>query len=74
MADEGEKLPNASAKPGLVIIATEDVYAGGETLARRAAEKAGAQVAILLGLGHWWMCEDPEAGARVLTDFFATLD
>ena len=73
MAELGELLPNAAVRPGLVIIATEDHFTGGEVLARRAAERAGAQVAMLPGLGHWWMCQDPQAGAAVLKDFWSGL-
>jgi pimeloyl-ACP methyl ester carboxylesterase len=62
MAQWGEQLDRARARPGLVIIPTEDHYTGGATLARRSAERAGAQVALLDGLGHWWMCQDPARG------------
>ncbi len=65
----GEALPKARQRPGLVIIATEDHYTGGEVLARRSAERAGARVAVLEGLGHWWMCQDPKRGAAVLQEF-----
>ena len=73
MANWGNALGDARARPGLVIIPTEDHYTGGETLARRSAERAGAEVAILRGLGHWWMCEDPARGAAVLNAFFASV-
>ena len=73
MANWGKDLALAEARPGLVIIPTEDHYTGGEALARRSAERAGAEVAVLKGLGHWWMCEDPASGAAVLNRFFATL-
>ena len=73
MAELGACLPQAAVRPGLVIIATEDHFTGGELLARRSAERAGAKVAMLPGLGHWWMCQDPKAGAAVLKEFFATL-
>lgn len=69
-----EQLGSLKGKPGLVIIATEDHYTGGEKLARRSAERAGAQVAVLDGLGHWWMCQDPKRGAEALDGFFASLD
>ena len=46
---------------------------GGEALARRSAGRAGAEVAVLDGLGHWWMCQDPARGARVMNRFFASL-
>lgn len=71
MKEIGEQLPKAAAKPGLVIIATEDHYTGGEVLARRSAERAGAKVAMLPGLGHWWMCQDAKAGAKVINEFLA---
>ena len=53
MADWGQQLAEAAARPGLVIIATEDHFAGGEPMARRSAERSGARVAMLPGLGHW---------------------
>jgi pimeloyl-ACP methyl ester carboxylesterase len=73
MANWGRDLEKAAARPGLVIVATEDHYVGGEALARRSAERAGAEVAVLEGLGHWWMCQDPARGAKVLSDFFDRL-
>jgi pimeloyl-ACP methyl ester carboxylesterase len=69
----GQDLPKATSRPGLVIIPTEDPYTGGEMLAWRSAERAGARVAVLQGRGHWWMLEDPALGARVLDEFFVSL-
>lgn len=74
MGDWGKRLPDAAAKPGLVIIATEDHFVGGEVMARRSAERAGAKVAMLEGLGHWWMCQDPKRGAAALNEFWARLN
>lgn len=74
MREFGEQFPAAAARPGLVIIATEDHYTGGETLARRTAERVGAKVAVLEGLGHWWMCESAERGATALNTFIGDLD
>jgi pimeloyl-ACP methyl ester carboxylesterase len=73
MAEWGRDLAETQARPGLVIIPTEDHLTGGEALARRSAGRAGAEVAVLDGLGHWWMCQDPARGARVLNRFFASL-
>jgi len=73
MSEWGKSFGNAKANPGLVIIAPEDHYTGGEVLARRSAERAGAKVTVLDGLGHWWMCQDPKRGAQALNDFYATL-
>lgn len=55
--------------PTLVVIASEDHYTGGEVLARRTAQRWGADVAVLEGLGHWWMMQDPAAGAAMLRNF-----
>jgi pimeloyl-ACP methyl ester carboxylesterase len=74
MREFGKQLPKARARPGLVIVATEDPFTGGEVLARRSAEKAGAKVAMLPGLGHWWMCQDPAKGAEVLREFLDGLE
>jgi len=74
MRDLGAGLLRAAAKPGLAVIATEDHYVGGETLARRCAERAGAKVAILNGAGHWWMCQQPKQGADAINAFLANLN
>jgi pimeloyl-ACP methyl ester carboxylesterase len=73
MVELGAKLPAAAARPGLVIIATEDHYTGGEQRARDSAARANAQVEVLDGLGHWWMLQDPQRGATALQKFWATL-
>jgi len=74
MRDLGAGLPRAAAKPGLALIATEDSYSGGETLARRSAERAGAKVVVLQGAGHWWMCQQPKQGAEAINAFLAKLN
>jgi len=74
MAEWGKEAGKLAARPGLVIIPTEDHFTGGEVLARRSAERADAKVAVLDGLGHWWMCQDPKRGAETLKAFFAGLD
>jgi pimeloyl-ACP methyl ester carboxylesterase len=74
MRDLGRGLPRAIAKPGLALIATEDSYCGGETLARRSAGRAEAKVAILKGAGHWWMCQQPKQGADAINAFLANLN
>jgi pimeloyl-ACP methyl ester carboxylesterase len=71
MAQWAADLSGPRSRPGLVIIPTEDHYTGGEQLARRTAERAGAQVAMLTGLGHWWMCQNPQRGAEALRSFIA---
>jgi pimeloyl-ACP methyl ester carboxylesterase len=73
LADLGQRASEASARPGLVIIPTRDEYTGTSGQHRWLAEKAGAQVAVLEGLGHWWMLQDPAASAETLSLFWAGL-
>jgi pimeloyl-ACP methyl ester carboxylesterase len=70
----GDELARAERRPALAVIPSEDPYLGGVEMNRRAAARCGAQVAVLEGLAHWWMLEDPSQGAAVLTKFFASLD
>ena len=70
----GDDLPEAAQRPGLCIFATEDSYTGGETLHRYAAERCEAEIAVLEGLGHWWMCEDPTQAAELLNNWFDSQD
>ena len=63
MAEWGAQLDRARSRHGLVIAPTEDHYTGGVTLAERSAKRAGAQFCVFEGLGHWWMCQDPQLGA-----------
>jgi pimeloyl-ACP methyl ester carboxylesterase len=74
MEEWGRQLEQAERRPGLVIIATADQYTGGEVLARRSAQRFGAEIAVLVGLGHWWMLEDPERGAIAINAFLDSLD
>lgn len=73
MAEAGRALESAAARPGLALLATDDPFIGANDNRQRAAERAGARVAVLDGLGHWWMVEDPHRGAEALTEFWATL-
>lgn len=73
MAEWGQDVAGLRATPGLVLIPTEDHYTGGEALARRTADRTNAQVAVLSGLAHWWLCEDPPRAAAALTTFWSTL-
>jgi pimeloyl-ACP methyl ester carboxylesterase len=73
MAEWGAALDPLRARPGLVIIPTEDQYTGGEALARRTAARLDARVAVLSSLGHWWMCQDPRRGADTLRAFLDSL-
>ena len=57
-------------KPGLVLVPSEDAFLESD-FARGAAANAGAGVADLEGLGHWWMLQDPAAVAPILSGFLA---
>ena len=74
MANLGANLEAAAARPGLVILATEDQVVGTNEQRRRAAARAGARVEELTGLGHWWMTEDEgRQGAAALIRFWSSL-
>ena len=74
MAQAGQDLEKAAARPGLSVLATEDHYVGSAEIRRRAAERAGARTEVLEGLGHWWMVQDPARSADVLARFWDSLD
>ena len=73
LAKLGMGLEAAAARPGLAVLPSEDHMVGTDEQRHRAAARAGARVAVLDGLGHWWMTQDPERGARVLVDFWRSL-
>ncbi len=56
--------------PGLSILTTEDPYVGTDESKRGAAQRAGARIEVLDGLGHWWVVQDPVRGAKVLNEFW----
>lgn len=70
-------LTTPGAPPGLVIGAEGDDYVpvelGEEMAARWAGDGAAVQTARLLGVGHWWMIEGPDAAARALAAFWESL-
>jgi pimeloyl-ACP methyl ester carboxylesterase len=74
MAEAGQRLERASARPGLSLLATDDHYVGSDEIRRRAADRAGARTEVLDGLGHWWMVQDPARGAAALARFWASVD
>jgi pimeloyl-ACP methyl ester carboxylesterase len=73
MAQAGRALEKAAVRPGLSLLATEDPYVGSAEIRRRAADRAGARTAVLDGLGHWWMVQDPARGAAALARFWDSL-
>jgi pimeloyl-ACP methyl ester carboxylesterase len=73
MAQLGEGLAAAAQRPGLHLSATDDHYVGTIDMQRRAADRAGARLEVLDGLGHWWMVQDPGRGAAALKRYWAAL-
>nr|WP_221380643.1 alpha/beta hydrolase [Actinoplanes polyasparticus] len=73
MAELGRALTRAAARPGLVLLASDDPYAGSEAQRRRGAARAGARVEILDRAGHWWMAQDPARAADLLAGFWASI-
>ena len=59
--------------PGLVLAPSDDPFLS-EQAARAGADRSGARLEKLDGLGHWWMLQDPARGAQVLEGFWASLD
>lgn len=72
-ADVG-RLENAAARPGLSVLCPADTFVGSDEIRRRAADRAGARTAVLEGLGHYWMIEDPANSAAVLSEFWNSID
>jgi pimeloyl-ACP methyl ester carboxylesterase len=68
------QLPAAAARPGLAMVASADTLVGTTEQRRRSAARAGAVVAELPGLRHWWMTEaDGHPGAKALSRFWSSL-
>ncbi|MBE1584466.1 alpha/beta fold hydrolase [Nonomuraea angiospora] len=55
--------------PGLVIVPEGDAFLV-RSVAEESAARAGATVAELPGLGHWWLLQDPASGAARLEEFW----
>lgn len=73
VAQLGMRLEAAAARPGLVMLASEDPGVGTDEQRRRSAARAGARVEALQGLGHWWMTEDPRRAASLLDAFWLSV-
>lgn len=73
LAELGRSAEVLNARPGLMINAENDHYVGTDEMAQETADRAGAQVVHLAGVGHWWMCENPSLGAETLESFWASV-
>jgi len=59
--------------PGLVVVATDDPFAGTPAMAGEVADQLGAATCILEGRGHWWMTDDPGSVADALVDHWTSI-
>jgi len=75
MAEAGRQLPSAAQRPGLALIAVDDVGRASGTLEQHAwaARQSCAKMAHVAGVGHWWPEETPAPVADALTNFWAQL-
>ena len=65
---------DAAQRPGLALLATADTYMGSVESGAETAAAMGAESVTLDDLGHWWMLQDPELAALILTAWFARHD
>ena len=73
MVRSGQRLERAGARPGLAVVATGDGIVGTEAQGRESAARAGARVAVLDGLDHWWPARYPRRAAAVLRRFWGSV-
>lgn len=66
MSKLGERLRNTARRPGLVLYASEDPYAGTPEMSAAVAADLGARSVTLEGLGHWWMFGGSKPAADAL--------
>ena len=75
MSDLGKDLSRAADRPGLALIAVDDFGRASGTVEQHewGAQRSGAQMAHLEGVGHWWPEETPGPVATALRCFWARL-
>jgi pimeloyl-ACP methyl ester carboxylesterase len=71
-ADWGAELSKPAPAPGLVLQPSADEF-DGPARSEEVAARLGARTARLDGLGHWWMLQDPAAGAAALRSFWKSI-
>jgi hypothetical protein len=59
-------------RPGLSLLCTAETHVGSEEICRRGGKGRSAH-GVLEGLNHYWMIQDPEGSAAVLTQFLNSL-
>jgi pimeloyl-ACP methyl ester carboxylesterase len=70
MRELGDQLAAADRRPSLLIHATADPYVPPE-MVFAVAERIGAEIMTLEGLGHWWMFEDSGLAADGFVAFWS---
>lgn len=66
LVDLGIRLRDTERRPGLVIIPSDDPFAGTPEMHATVAANLGAATVPLEGLGHWWMFEGSKPAADAL--------
>ena len=66
MAELGRQFIAAAPANGLVIVATNDHFAGPAESMTQIAVQVNAKTATIADAGHWWMCEQPQFAASML--------
>ena len=74
LAELGKDTEKLAGRPGLMINAADDHYVGTDEMAQGVADRCGAQVVHLEGVGHWWMCQNPALGAATLESFWSSVE
>ncbi len=59
--------------PGMVLSMADDPFMPAEGNAE-VAERTGARLEVIEGLGHWWMLQDPAGTGAMLERFWSSLD
>jgi len=74
MSEMGRQLAKAAARPGLALIAVDDLSRASGSIEQHewAARESGATLAHLNGVGHWWPEESPAPVAEALIEFWST--
>jgi alpha/beta superfamily hydrolase len=66
MTELGRQFIAAAPANGLVIVATNDHFAGPVENMTQIAAQVNAKTATIADAGHWWMCEQPQFAASML--------
>jgi pimeloyl-ACP methyl ester carboxylesterase len=73
MAELGKQFIAAAPANGLVIVATNDHFAGPAANMTQIAGQVNAKTATIADAGHWWMCEQPQFAASMLMQHWSSV-